>query len=288
MVKRLFLDLQIYIQFVFLILGVSMKLILRYLGFYLFVSILISCRSKDGDLNVFSIEEDVRLGQEFNASLVSESSNLVFINENLYPEPYKILRGIVSEILQSKSVLHRNEFAWELFIIQDDSVQNAFCTPGGYIYVYTGLIRHLKSKDEMAGVLGHEIAHADLRHSTEQLTKQNGLRLMISFFLGDHAFLGNLAGNLLSLSFSRSDEEEADLKSVDYLMDTPYDPRGVARFFERMDSGSDNPAALEFISTHPSPDNRVEAIYMHWKERGSKSGDRDSAGYEKLIRSLPS
>ena len=67
----------------------------------------------------------------------------------------------------------------DLRIIHDDSTLNAFCTPGGYIYIYTGILKFLDSEDEFAGVLGHEIAHADLRHSTRQMTKQYGVQILL-------------------------------------------------------------------------------------------------------------
>lgn len=245
------------------------------------------CTSKDGDLNLFSTEEDVEMGRQYNTQMLGSPSEFPVLSEKDYPEVYARIHGMVDQILNSKSLLHRDEFAWEVRVIHDDSVLNAFCTPGGYIYVYTGLIRYLDSEDQLAGVLGHEIAHADLRHSTEQLTRSYGIRLLIQFFLGDGSLIGNMAGSLTDLSFSRGDETEADLQSVRYLYDTPYDPRGVARFFEKMEAQGESMGPLVFLSTHPNPDNRVNRIMEEWKRLGSQKGKENRTDYEKLKKVLP-
>ena len=92
-----------------------------------------------------------------------------------YPDAYAHLDALRDDILASGEVAYADEFDWETHFIQDDEVLNAFAAPGGYIYVYTGLMRYLEEEDQLAGVLGHEIAHAANRHSTEQLTKQYGI-----------------------------------------------------------------------------------------------------------------
>jgi predicted Zn-dependent protease len=256
---------------------------------YFFLLILLcffSCHSKDG-FNVFSIEDDVKMGKQYSRFLAAHSRDFPVLSRREYPEVYQRVEMIVHTILQSGSILHRDEFAWDVTIINDDSVLNAFCTPGGYIYVYTGLIRFLESEDQLAGVLGHEIAHADLRHSTEQLTRNYGVRILINVIAGNASAIGNMAGSLLSLTFSRSDETEADMKSVEYLSDTDYDPRGVARFFERMERSGDAMGPLVFLSTHPDPENRVEKIYEKWRASGSKKGKTYIERYQELKNELP-
>ena len=127
----------------------------------------------EGGINLFTLEDDVALGQQ-----LSEEVNA---NPDVYgpvidpatdPAPYDQLQRITDEILDSGMVEHRDDFVWALHIIDDDETLNAFAAPGGYIYVYSGLIEYLDSEDDFAGVMGHEIAHADRRHSTEQLTNE--------------------------------------------------------------------------------------------------------------------
>jgi beta-barrel assembly-enhancing protease len=256
--------------------------------FFLGVTLMFSsCQSKDGDFNLFSTDDDVKMGAQYSSYISSAPGEFQLLSAKDYPEAYSHLNRIVASILQSPHLLHRNEFAWEVNIIENDTILNAFCTPGGYIYVYTGLIKFLDSEDQLAGVLGHEIAHADLRHSTEQLTKNYGVRILINAVVGDASVIGDAAGSLLSLTFSRKDETEADMKSVEYLMDSDYDSRGVARFFEKMEKKGDSAGSLFFLSTHPNPENRVEAIYKKWKELGSKEGQTYKERYKELKKALP-
>jgi len=248
---------------------------------------LTACTSRDGDLNLYSPDQDLEMGMEYDRQMAAQPESYPFLDERQYPGPYRYLRRIVDSLVKSEAILHRDEFTWQVKIIHDDSVRNAFCTPGGYIYVYTGLIRYLESEDQLAGVIGHEIAHADLRHSTEQLTMRFGIGLLIQLFAGDASTLAGMAGNLAGLTFSRGDESEADMMSVRYLMDSGYDPRGVARFFEKMQEEGETAGPLVFLSTHPNPENRVQRIIEEWKRLGSKGGNTFAEEYEAFKQELP-
>jgi len=154
--------------------------------------------------------------------------------------------------------------------------------------VYTGLIKFLDDESELAGVLGHEIGHADKRHVTDQLTKTNTIDALLKIVLGqDESLLGQIATGLIGLKFSRGHESESDEFSVQYLYDTEYDPRGAAGFFQKLlDMGSAG-GTPEFLSTHPSPDNRVEAINAKWEELGAVPGELFEERYQAFKNSLP-
>lgn len=222
------------------------------LGFY-------SC-SKDGGLNVFSIEDDKQLGLQLKQEIMADPAQFPVISRSTHPAAYAYIEGIRDEILATGKLNYADEFAWEVNLVKDDNIQNAFCTPGGYIYVYTGLIKYLDNASSLAGVMGHEMAHADERHSTEQMTKAVGLQALFDIALGNNqGLLTDLAGQLLTLEFSKKDESEADEHSVTYLCTTKYEADGAANFFEKIinDGGGSN---FDFLSTHPSPDKRVENI----------------------------
>jgi beta-barrel assembly-enhancing protease len=261
--------------------------IIRLIILLLTVTLLGGCTDENGAFNVFDVQEDADLGKQFNEQILADPGQYPILDRKENRELYSDIDGSVKEILSSKAIQHRNDFNWEVFIIENDTTLNAFATPGGYVYVYTGLIKYLDSKDQLAGVLGHEIAHADLRHSTEQLTKSYGLGLIIKFFFGDNGTLANMAGSLVGLQFSREDETEADMQSVVYLYDTQYDPRGVARFFEKMEAQGETLGPLVFLSTHPNPENRVDKIMLKWKELGAKKGISDKEGYAEIKKLLP-
>ena len=215
---------------------------------------------KDEGFNIFSIQDEIQLGQQTKAEIESNPTEYPILNPATHAAAYNYLNGIKNDILEGGKVTYKKEFAWEVYIIDRDDIVNAFCTPGGYIYVYTGLIKYLDNKSSLAGVMGHEMAHADKRHSSEQLTKKYGIQTLLDVALGkNQGLLTQVAAELVSLQFSRTDETEADTYSVTYLCPTRYHANGAANFFQKIiDAGSANPPA--FLSTHPNPDNRVSNI----------------------------
>jgi predicted Zn-dependent protease len=259
-------------------------------GAFLFVAlILTSCNKDNGGINIFTVEDDKQLGLQMQQEIQSNPADYPVLSESQYPASYMHIREVRDAILATGEVAFDSEFAWDVQIIRDDSVLNAFCTPGGYIYFYTGLIKFLDNDAEFAGVMGHEMSHAARRHSTQQMTKAYGLQVLLSVVLGENPGLlatmaADLAAGVSMLAFSRDDEYEADEYAVKYLYKTTYDARGVAGFFEKLD-GSQNPP--EFLSTHPSPENRVEKIMEIWQELGGKEGQEYVEEYQAFKNSLP-
>jgi predicted Zn-dependent protease len=249
-----------------------------------------SCKDDDGNkktINLFSLEDDKNFGAEVAAEIDADTVNYPLLDSAKNPIAYGHLNRIKNTILNSGIVKYKDKFVWRVRIIHDDSVLNAFCTPGGYIYVYTGIIKFLDSEDQFAGVLAHEIAHADERHSTEALTKQYGTEVLFAILLGQNqGTLAQIAKGMIGLKYSRTNETEADTRSVDYLYPTELDARGAARFFEKIIAmgGGSGP---EFLSTHPNPDNRVASIMQHWQDKGAKIGGTFDARYLEFKQSLP-
>lgn len=246
--------------------------------------------SKDGEgINIFTIEDDKQLGLQVKQEIDSKPSEYPILSKTTYAAAYNYLYGIRDEILAAGKVTHKDDFLWEMYIIKDDNTLNAFCTPGGYIYVYTGLIKYLDSKSSLAGVLGHEIAHADKRHSTEILTKQYGLQMMLDIVLGKNQNdVTQILSGLTTLSFSRANETEADKYSVMYLCPSPYHADGAANFFQKIiNQGGSNPP--EFLSTHPNPDNRVQNIQSEASSLGCTAtidNTKDVTEYQQFKNSL--
>lgn len=227
--------------------------------------------SKDGGINIFSIEDDKQLGLQTKQQIESNPSEFPILSPAAYPAAYAYINAMRDDLLNSGQLSHKDDFLWEVKIIQRNDVVNAFCTPGGYIYVYTGLIKYLDHKSSLAGVLGHEMAHADKRHSTNQLTKKYGVQTLLDVVLGkNQSLLTQIGSELVSLQFSRTDESQADEYSVVYLCPTKYHANGAADFFQKIISqgGSSTPA---FLSTHPNPDNRVQNIMDNATNRGCTS-----------------
>ncbi len=237
---------------------------------------------------LISVEQDKQMGLASVAEIEKNPTEYPLLDSVKYPVAYAHINRITKTILDSGGVYSKDEFPWRVKIINKD-VLNAFCTPGGYIYVYTGLIKFLENETQLAGVMGHEIAHADKRHSAKQMVEQLGASTVISILSGggQPGALSALATQLIGLSFSRADETEADKFSVKYLNGTSYDARGAKYFFEKLIAAGQSGSTPAFLSTHPNPATRVADITAVWECYGSKVGQTFDAQYMQFKASLP-
>lgn len=239
-----------------------------------------------GGFNLFTIDQDRQLGAQVATEIDGNPQEYPLLDSASNQEIYAYLYKIRNTILNSGNVKHKDNFQWRLRIIKDDSTLNAFCTPGGYIYVYTGILKFLDNEAQLAGVLGHEIGHADMRHSTRQMTKLYGIDVLISIIAGDRQLLKQVTEGIIGLKFSRDHETEADECSVRYLCPTPYAADGGAGFFKKIqEMGGSRPP--EFLSTHPSPDGRIEHFESARIEQNCQGTADFAAEYKRMIAKLP-
>lgn len=244
-----------------------------------------SIKNSVNNFNLLPIEQDIQLGQEVQKEISNKPTEYPLLPEKGNEQIYQYIRGITTKILNTGKLTYRNEFPWEVKIIHDDKTLNAFCAPGGYIYVYTGLIKFLDSEDQLAGVMGHEIAHADLRHSTRQMSKAMGLTMLTQILVGQkQEELQQLAIGIIGLSFSREHETEADMASVNYLCGTDYNAAGAAGFFRKMEG---QPSPPVFLSTHPNPNNRVKKIDEEKAKLTCSGGQTYNSKYVQMKNLLP-
>ncbi len=157
------------------------------------------------------------------------------------------------------------EWTWEINVLSSKQI-NAFCMPGGKIAFFTGILQQLQlNDDEVAMVMGHEIAHALREHARERVGKSMATQGAISlgaavFGLGNNArMVADLGGQLLTLRFGREDESEADLVGMELSARAGYDPRAGISLWQKMGEASKG-APLEFLSTHPSGPTRIKDI----------------------------
>jgi predicted Zn-dependent protease len=255
-----------------------------------------SCKDNDGV--IFSIEDDIKLGQqvshEVDSTYRAEGKLIERTNSNAdVQKAYQNLDRIVGRILQSGEVKYSKEFPWRVQLIKDDETLNAFATPGGHIYVFTGLIKYLEHEDHFAGVLAHEIAHADRRHSVKQLQRDYGIALLLSVALGNdpgtlQQIAAQLTGTLSGLKFSRDAETEADNSSIDYLSGTNYYAcDGAAGFFLKLEQEAKQTGSPpEFLSTHPNPENRIQNIQQKAEQKGCKTNTAPNTDFDQLKNAL--
>lgn len=243
-------------------------------------------KNKGKGVNLFTVEQDKELGAQVAAEIDADTINFPLLDSVKYKDVYTYVYKVRDNILNSGKVDFKDDFNWRVRIIHDDSTLNAFCTPGGYIYVYTGILKFLDSEDQFAGVLAHEIGHADMRHSTRQMTTMFGVQILLDVLAGDRDALKQVTGALVGLKFSRKHETEADEKSVEYLCPTEYNAAGGAGFFIKLESlGGGSPP--EFLSTHPNPENRIENFQNNALTSGCTGDKTYETEYKAMVAKLP-
>ncbi|NOT37551.1 MAG: M48 family metalloprotease [Saprospiraceae bacterium] len=231
------------------------------------------------NLNLFPVAQDIELGKQVAAEIEANPADFPILPQRGNEALYNYVNGVAKKILATNIVDYTKDFAWKVSIINDPKTLNAFCTPGGYIYVYTGLLSYLDSEDEFAGVMGHEMAHAARRHSTKQLTKALGVQVLLDAALGNKEILKQVTGALVVMSFSRAHEAEADSFSVKYLCPTTWKSNGAAGFFRKIEN---QPTPPQWLSTHPSPTNRVKSIDSKSIELGCKGNETNATSYNQI------
>lgn len=173
-----------------------------------------------------------------------------------------------ARLVQANPELNQSPYSFQFHLLADSDTVNAFALPGGQIFITYGLLKLLKTEDEVAGVLGHETGHVVGRHSNEQMAKaklSNGLVGAVVMAGGED--YGNAAGQiaqfvsqLKNTSYSRDHEIESDVLGVRFLRRAGYDPKAMITVMEVLKKASGGRNPPEFLSTHPDPGHRIERI----------------------------
>lgn len=168
-----------------------------------------------------------------------------------------------------------NDIEWELAIFEAESI-NAFAMPGGKIGVFSGILKVTENQDQLATVVGHEIAHVTAQHSKNraQSSELTNLGINVAAILLGGGYTGAtytaqqaLAAGAqfgIMLPFTRGQETEADVIGLEYMARAGFDPRESVPLWQRMDASSDKKPA-EFLSTHPSSSTRIENLVSEWQ-----------------------
>lgn len=222
--------------------------------------------------NLWDLNEDVRLGADLFRDLQREvKAGGARIDGDR--EQVAKLRAMVKRI---SAVSHLPDLPYEVALIQNEVV-NAYALPGGKIAVFEGLYRGkerlVHDDDEMAVVLGHEIAHVTCRHSTEEMTRQMPIELLMiggaiyAELKGDEDLQSVLGGafavyqGFVVTRYSRRDEDEADRVGLMYMAKAGYDPGAAVRLWEQaMKQTGVELSALSILSTHPTNRHRVDQL----------------------------
>ncbi len=186
--------------------------------------------------------------------------------------------------------LDEKPYEFRIKVLHNEQV-NAFALPGGYVFVFSGLIQKAESGEEVAGVLAHEMQHVVQRHSIKRIVRSLGLVVLLRMMFGDVGGFVDLAAEsaakLGSLKYDREQEHEADMEAVKQLYRAGLDPRGLPRFFERLAEieakmSSVEKTLLPLLSTHPPSKERQRRLKGYIKKRGLPENMRLLEGFDEV------
>ncbi len=205
--------------------------------------------------SLVSPQQELSMGAEGNTAVIAEYG--------AYDDPR--LAAYVDSVGQALAkVSHEPGLTWH-FTVVDDPTVNAFALPGGYIYITRGILAHLNSEAQLAGVMGHEIGHVTARHSAQQVTQQQlaglglGLASALSPTFQRYGALAQQGLSLMFLKYSRADETQADELGVEYSTKAGWDSRQMPLTYQMLARVSDVAGGQQlptFLSTHPDPGDR--------------------------------
>ncbi|MGR3811630.1 M48 family metalloprotease [Jiulongibacter sp. NS-SX5] len=216
-----------------------------------------------------SPEQEVAMGLQSAPQMAQEYGGLYPDNKlqnQIKGVGNKLVRNFNSD-LAAQGV--SNPYQFDFHVLRDGQTVNAFALPGGQIFITAGLLSRLQNEDQLAGVLGHEIGHVVHRHSAQQMAKGEffqGLAGAATAASGSYGTsqVANYVAQIKMMKFGRDDELESDEFGVLYLMKSGYEPEAMIEVMEILAEASGGDMNRdEFMSSHPSPANRISKIREH-------------------------
>jgi predicted Zn-dependent protease len=212
-----------------------------------------------------SPEQETAMGLQARGQMAAEMGGL-------HPDEgaQRYLEALGERIVAS-SAARGSGYQYDFHLLADPQTVNAFALPGGQIFITKALLVRLQNEAQLAGVLGHEIGHVVARHSSQQLAKQQFTQILVGA-AGvaasseessgrEAAAVAAMVGQMVNMKYGRDDELESDALGVRFMTETGYDPRAHIEVMRILAEASGGPSGQpEFLSTHPDPGNRSEAI----------------------------
>ncbi|MEO8513100.1 MAG: M48 family metalloprotease [Ignavibacteria bacterium] len=204
-----------------------------------------------------TVDQEIKLGIQSAPEMIRE-----FGGEYKDSKLQAYIDKVGGRLVQSTEA-GKSPYQFDFHLLADANTVNAFALPGGQIFITYALYDRLKTEDQLAGVLGHEIGHVINRHSAEHIAKQEltqGLIQATDIATGDPGMISRFVGNMVNMKYGREDELESDSYGVKYLVESGYKPEAMIEVMKILKEASGGGNQPEFMSTHPSPDNRIEKL----------------------------
>ncbi len=238
-----------------------------------------------GDFNLITSSEEAAMGKDFAGEIETQFE--------IYDDA-ELVTYVQSVGGRIAAVCHRQDIEYHFSVINKDEM-NASALPGGYIHIYTGLMKVPDNEAQLAAVLAHEVGHVTARHSTERLTAMYGAQIAVSLLLGENpqeykVLIANIFSTTGFLAYSRANEFEADRLGTAYTSLAGYDPEGMAELLGKfIDVESREPSKLEgWLSTHPPTRDRIGKVDILAASLPMAGvGERNAARYNTMKARLP-
>ncbi len=219
-----------------------------------------------------STEQEVALGLQAAPEMMQQ-----FGGEDQDPQLQALVDEIGNEVVRN-SAAKNSPYRFDFHLLGDRETINAFALPGGQIFITRALMDKLKTRGQLAGVLGHEVGHVVARHGAEHMAKAQltqgltGAAVMATYdpqnpSSAQTAAMAQMIGGLINLKYGRDDEIESDVLGVKFLAEANYDPRAMIEVMQILKEAAGRGRQPEFFSSHPNPDNRIQRIQNAIKDQ---------------------
>ncbi len=261
-----------------------------HLTFWVFISLfllLLNCATTGPggkkSLILISTSQEVSIGRSVAKDV--ESQNKVTDDQVLAD----YINGVGQKIAK---VSDRTDIQYHFKVLESPEI-NAFACPGGFIYIYTGLLKTMDNEAQLVGVLAHEIGHVVARHSVKRLQQVLGLQVLLSIALGESSELTQKAIGaglvLIMQGYSRKNEFEADFNGAYYITRAGYHPQGMIQLFgkfKEMEKGRKDTALDQLLASHPPTADRIAKVEEHIES--FNLGERELAFGEEEYQNIKS
>lgn len=202
--------------------------------------------------DLVSSEQEADIAKLFNRQIFNEFDSVSTAQTD------SVIQVIFDRLSQGMDTL---SYDYKIHVLRSDQV-NAFTAFNGQLFVFTGLIQQTDSPEELAAVLAHELAHAEKRHVLKNLAKEIGLNSLVLIISGgDPIIIQEISKMVMSSSFNRSMEREADELAVQYLKAAQINPNRLTQFFLKLkQKNNEIPEGLQWVSSHPALKERIEFV----------------------------
>ena len=227
-------------------------LLILELFFCLFTGCAVNPITGEEELMLFPEEQDIAIGRQYAPEIEKQMGGRI-------PDP--ALQNYIDSVGQSVARVSYKPYLEYSFVALNDKSINALALPGGAVFVTKGMLEKLDSEAQLAAILAHEITHIVARDVSNAMSNQIGINLVLSAVTSKKTpqsvlTIADLAQQIIGLRYSRKDEQEADLGGLNYMVAAGYNPYGMVETIQMLQNLNQT-RPIEFLSSHPSPENRI-------------------------------